>query len=366
MIQLICGLILTLLAMPALIWTAHHLDFLDHPDERKHHQGAIPMVGGLAMSFAIAASASWYLLGADIFWGLFAAVSIIVGVGFLDDWVGLSVRIRFLAQGTAALIMALYAGAQLATLGDLFGFGSVALGVFAVPFTIFSAVGVANALNLSDGMDGLAGGLALIATVFLAAAADFSGRENTFVALLILGGALIGFLFFNMRLPWQRRARVFMGDSGSLMLGFFLAWAAIRVTQAERNALTPAAALWFFAIPLCDTVSLMLRRILKGKSPFHPGRDHLHHVLLRVGYTDSQVVRFILLAAAVFALVGFLGWRWRVPDAVLFYAFSGIFALYFAGVQHAWKLMRLITPLASLDNRTIDGQTQFQVERGIE
>jgi UDP-GlcNAc:undecaprenyl-phosphate GlcNAc-1-phosphate transferase len=354
LIQLICGLILTLLAMPALIWTAHHLDFLDHPDERKHHQGAIPMVGGLAMSFAIAVSASWYLAGADIFWGLFAAVSIIVVVGFLDDWIGLSVRIRFLAQGIAALIMALFAGAQLVSLGDLFGFGSVALGVLAVPFTIFAVVGVANALNLSDGMDGLAGGLALIATAFVAAAAYFSGREITLIALLILGGALIGFLFFNMRLPWQRRAKVFMGDSGSLMLGFFLAWAAIRVTQAERNALPPAAALWFFAIPLCDTVSLMLRRMLKGKSPFHPGRDHLHHILVRAGYTDSQVVRCILLVAVVFALVGFLGWRWGVSDTVLFYGFLGMFALYFAGVRHAWKLMRLLTPLPSIDNRTID------------
>ena len=324
------------------------------------------MVGGLAMSFAIAASASWYLVGANIFWGLFAAVSIIVIIGFLDDWIGLSVRIRFLAQGAAALIMALYAGAQLTTLGDLLGFGPVALGALAVPFTIFAVVGVANALNLSDGMDGLAGGLALIASVFLAAAADFSDRENTFIALLILAGALIGFLFFNMRFPWLRRAKVFMGDSGSLMLGFLLAWAAIRVTQAARNALPPAAALWFFAIPLCDTVSLMLRRMLKGKSPFHPGRDHLHHILARVGYTDSQVVRFILLVAAVFALVGFLGWRWGVPDAVLFYAFSGMFALYFAGVRHAWKLMRLITPLPSLDKRTIDDQTQLQVERGIE
>jgi UDP-GlcNAc:undecaprenyl-phosphate GlcNAc-1-phosphate transferase len=343
--QLILGLLLTLLATPALIWAAHNYGLLDHPDERKHHQGATPLVGGLAMSIAIAVSAAWYLAGADIFWGLFVSVSIIVVVGFLDDRGGLPVGGRFLAQGFAALIMALFAGAQLASLGDLFGFGPVALGVLAVPFTVFAVVGVANALNLSDGMDGLAGGLALIATFFLALAADFSGRERTLIALLILGGALMGFLCFNMRLPWQRRAKVFMGDCGSLMLGFLLAWAAIRVTQAEKNPLPPAAVLWFFAIPLLDTVSLMLRRMLKGKSPFHPGRDHLHHILLRVGYTDSQVVRFIHLVAVAFSLVGYFGWRWGVSDAVLFYGFLAVFALYFYGVQHAWKLMRLIVPL---------------------
>lgn len=94
-------------------------------------------------------------------------------------------------------------------------------------------------------------------------------------------------------------------------------------------ALPPAAALWFFAVPLLDTVSLMLRRMLKGKSPFHPGRDHLHHILLRVGYTDSQVVLFIHLAAVAFGLVGFFGWRWGVPDFVLFYGFLAVFALYF-------------------------------------
>lgn len=343
--QWIYGLLLTLLATPVLIWVAHHYGWLDHPDERKHHVGAIPVVGGLAMSFAIAVSASLHLIDADIFWGLMAAVSIIVVVGFLDDRSGLSVRWRFLAQGIAGLIIALSAGAPLASLGDLFGFGPVALGVLAVPFTVFAVVGMANALNLSDGMDGLAGGLALISTAFVAAAAYLAGRENTLIVLLILGGALLGFLFFNMRLPWQRRARVFMGDCGSLMLGFLLAWAAIRVTQSENNALPPAAALWFFAIPLLDTVSLMLRRMLKGKSPFHPGRDHLHHVLLRVGYTDSQVVLFIHLVAVACGLVGFFGWRWGVPDAVLFYGFLAVFALYFYGVQHAWKLMRLIVPL---------------------
>lgn len=343
--QLILGLILTVLATPALIWVAHNYGLLDHPDERKQHDVAIPLVGGLAMFFAIAISATWFLSDTNIFWGLMVGLSVIVAVGFLDDRFELSVRVRFLGQAIAALIMAVYASAQLTSLGDLLGFGTVAVGAFALPFTVFAMVGVANALNLSDGMDGLAGGLALISAAFVAVAAYVAGRENTLIALLILGGALIGFLAFNMRFPWQRRARVFMGDSGSLMLGFILAWAVIRVTHAEKNPLPPAAALWFFAIPLWDTVSLMARRMLKGKSPFHPGRDHLHHILLRVGYRDCQVVRFIHLVAVACGLVGFLGWRWGVPDAVMFYGFLGVFGLYFYGVKHAWKLMRLIFAL---------------------
>lgn len=342
--QLIFGLILTLLATPALIWVAHNYGLLDYPDERKQHQGATPLVGGLAMSIAMAVSAAFYFEGTTIFWGLFASLAIIVAVGVLDDWGGLPVGFRFLAQGLAASIVALFAGAQLTSLGDLFGLGFVSLGVFAVPFTVFAVVGVANALNLSDGMDGLAGGLALIATAFLAAAAHLAGKDKAFIVLLILGGALIGFLCFNMRLPWQRRAKVFMGDCGSLMLGFILAWAAIRISQAERDALPPAAALWFFAIPLWDTVRLLFLRKLKGRSPFQPSCDHLHHLLLRVGYSDSQVVRFIHLVAIASGLVGFVGWRAGIPDAAMFYAFLAAFALYCAAVQRPWILMRLVVP----------------------
>jgi UDP-GlcNAc:undecaprenyl-phosphate GlcNAc-1-phosphate transferase len=342
---LILGLILTLLVTPVLIWVAHHYGFLDHPDERKHHQGATPAVGGVAMAIAIAICALWRLAGHEIFWEMFAATFTIVMIGFLDDWKKLPVAVRFSVQGAAALAVSMIAGVKLAQLGDLFGSGTIVLGVSSIPLTVFAVVGVANALNLSDGMDGLAGGLALIATIFIAALAFLSDMQITLDGLLILGGALIGFLFFNMRFSWQPRARVFMGDSGSLMLGFLLAWAAIRVTQDEKNAFPPAAALWFFAIPLWDTVSLMLRRMLKGKSPFHPGRDHLHHILLRVGYTDGQVVHFILLVALTCGLVGLWGWLLGVPDAFLFYGFLGMFALYFAGVRHAWKLMRLIVPL---------------------
>lgn len=341
MVQLIFGLILTVFATPILIRAAHHYNLLDRPDERKHHQGAIPVVGGLAMAFAIAVVAAWQLGDTALFWGLFVSVSIIVIVGFLDDCNGLPVRVRFLAQGIAGLGVSLFAGAQLTNLGDLLGAGPVALGVVAVPFTIFATVGVANAFNLSDGMDGLAGGLAMITAAFLAAAASLSGSEETLVLLLILSGALAGFLCFNMRLPWQCHAKVFMGDSGSLMLGFLLAWAVIRVTQAENNALPPAAALWFFAIPLMDTVRLLVGRALNGRNPFHHDRDHLHHILSRVGYTDAQVVWIIHFAAVTFGLVGFFGWRAGVPEAAMFYGFLAVFAVYSGTVESGGKLMRV-------------------------
>jgi UDP-GlcNAc:undecaprenyl-phosphate GlcNAc-1-phosphate transferase len=345
MLQLIFGLILTVLATPILVRAAHHYNLLDRPDERKHHEGAIPVVGGLAMAFAIAVVAAWQFGDTALFWGLFVSVSIIVVVGFLDDCNGLPVRVRFLAQGVAGLVLALFAGAQLANLGDLLGTGTMRLGMAAVPFTIFATVGVANAFNLSDGMDGLAGGLAMITAAFLAAAASLAGSEETLVLLLILSGALAGFLCFNMRLPWQCHAKVFMGDSGSLMLGFLLAWAVVRVTQAEANALAPAAALWFFAVPLMDTVRLLGRRALDGRNPFHHDRDHLHHLLSRAGYADAQVVRSIHLVAVAFGLVGFFGWRSGIPDAVMLYGFLGVFVIYCLTVRRVGRLPQLFRRL---------------------
>jgi UDP-GlcNAc:undecaprenyl-phosphate/decaprenyl-phosphate GlcNAc-1-phosphate transferase len=341
---LFTALILTLISIPLLIRIAFHFNWLDHPNSRKHHHGATPVVGGLAMSFGIAITAILNFPNDHIFWVIFFATSMIVLIGFLDDWKNLPVSLRFLTQGAAAFLAVEIAGLQLNHLGDLFGFGVISLGFAAIPLTIFATVGMANALNLSDGMDGLAGGLSVIATGFMASVAYMNGMVLEFEALLILAGVLIGFLIFNMRFPWQKRAKIFMGDSGSLMVGFLLGLAAIMVTQNEVKSIPPAAVLWFFAIPLCDTVSLMFRRLMKGKSPFHPGRDHLHHILLRVGYTDSQVVRFILAISFLLGLIGFLGWHFGLPDHVLFFGFLIFFALYFAGVHHAWKLMRLMVP----------------------
>ena len=161
--QLIYGFLFTLLATPALIGAAHRYGFLDYPDERKQHQGAIPAVGGLAMALAIAVCTVFHFAGNEIFWVMFAATFMIVLIGFLDDWMKLPIVIRFTAQGAAALGVSLFADVQLGQLGDLSGSGTIILGVSAIPLTVFAAVGVANAMNLSDGMDGLAGGLAAVA-----------------------------------------------------------------------------------------------------------------------------------------------------------------------------------------------------------
>lgn len=348
--RLAIGLMLTLLVMPFLIRLAPVARLLDVPDARKHHAGPIPLVGGLAMFLVFVPLVALLpdpSTGSEHYVEtLLVATSLFFLVGLVDDRGGLTVGSRFIVETAAALIMILFAGIKLTNLGDLLGFGDVMLGALALPFTLFAMVGVANAVNLTDGLDGLAGGLALVATAFLALVAYFSGMQVRLEMLLVLCGVLVGFLAYNMRTPWQARAKVFMGDSGSLMLGFVLAWFAIDLTQGDRSSLPPAAVLWFLAVPLWDTVSLMIRRVLQGRSPFHPGRDHLHHALQRAGFRDCQVVALILVFATLVGLIGLLGWRYAVPESFLFVGFLAAFGAYFFAVEHAWKLMRWVKQLA--------------------
>jgi len=348
MITLFAGLILTVLLMPLLLRLAPHVGLLDHPDERKHHHGAVPVVGGIGIFMAISINLLWLAHAHNHHPALLlTSIALVFGIGLLDDWKSVSVHVRFLVQGAAAMLMIGFADLRLDQLGDLFGSGPVLIGIFAVPFTLFAVVGVANAYNLMDGLDGLAGGLALIAAAFLAVAALSSGLIPQFEMLMLFIGALVGFLFFNMRLFGRKRARVFMGDSGSLMVGFIIAWFAVDATQGNGRTLTPVVVLWFLAIPLWDTVSLMVRRVLKGESPFHPGHDHLHHILQRAGYSHCQVVFIILALAFVLAMIGLVGWWMAVPQYQLFFAFLSLFFIYLFGVQHAWKLMKFMKKVHS-------------------
>jgi UDP-GlcNAc:undecaprenyl-phosphate GlcNAc-1-phosphate transferase len=329
---------------------APQLGVVDVPGGRKHHHGNIPLVGGLGMFGGLALIAlltNGFLVQHVAF---LAAISLLVVTGFVDDRSGLSPRIRFVLQAVAALIMVYGAGVRLDNFGDLFGFGDVTTGTFAVPITIFAAIGVINAINMIDGVDGLAGGVALIALlVFSAFMAAAGALQQTL--LLPLAAVIIGFMLFNLRTPWRSQASVFMGDAGSVLLGFSLAWYAVDLAQA-RQAFTPITAIWILAIPLMDTTALMVRRVLRGRSPFEADREHLHHILLRAGFTPEQTVVIVYALTLLLAAIGVAGWWLKVPEYVMFYSFIALFGFYIYGMLHAWKLMKR---LRHLRNRLMRG-----------
>jgi len=212
--------------------------------------------------------------------------------------------------------------------GHLIGSGDLlSLGYLAVPLTVFSIVGVVNALNMMDGLNGLAASLVLITVIGLGVIAWSGGNTRDIGMLWLLGAALLAFLMFNVR--FNRHALVFMGDAGSLSLGFILAWFLVALSQGEQRLLAPVTALWLFALPLIDAVSTMVRRILLGRSPFLADQEHLHHILLAAGFSPKQVLILMLLIALAAACVGLAGHFLGVPEHWMFLGFICLFALHF-------------------------------------
>lgn len=336
------GLVLTPLLIRVLRGPALQCGFGDKPCARKQHEGVVPVIGGLAM-FLVLMLATWigqpdHFLRYD---SLFGALGLMVLIGAIDDRWGLSARLRLVIQAGTALLLVYGGEPVISNLGDLLGFGELHLSFWALPFTVFAVIGMINAINMSDGLDGLAGGLALIALTWFMAVALALGAYRASLILFFMA-VLLGFLACNLRHRWRRKAGVFMGDAGSMMLGLVLAWLAISLSQRPGAQLSPIVAVWILGLPLLDTVSVMVRRVAKGRSPFSPDREHLHHILLLAGYSDAQVVSRLHLAALLLGGIGVGAWWAGVPDYVLFYAFMVLFAAYYYTMLHAWRVMRLL------------------------
>lgn len=319
------------------------LSLIDHPGGRKTHARPVPLVGGLGIFIALLSGATFTGIASSAGYFLFA-LSIVIAVGMWDDVIEISPRLKFAIQIVASVIMIWGAGVYLHSVGDLLGWRPIGLSIFAIPMTIFAIVGVVNAVNMVDGLDGLGGSVALIAFAWYAAVAVESGLEVQFNTALIFCGAIAGFLLFNLRFPWQPRARVFLGDAGSLMIGFALGWFAIDLSQGPKRTFPPIAALWVVLLPLADCVSLMLRRVRIGKSPFVADSHHIHHYLLGRGFTHGQTLAILLTLSALFGAVGYFGWKLKLPEAALFWPFFFSFFGYHFWIKRAW--VRLDAELA--------------------
>jgi UDP-GlcNAc:undecaprenyl-phosphate GlcNAc-1-phosphate transferase len=308
---------------------AYRIGLLDSPGARKTHRGEVPMIGGLAMFIGFAISVLTLDSGLFELRAFFAASAFLVLVGILDDLHELSSRARFAAQILAAILMIEWGRVVLVDLGALHTDGEVfALGVFAVPFSVFCTVGVINALNMIDGVDGLAGGVALIALSALACLAHIGGQFMHRDVLIVLSLCVMCFVFVNSRTPWRSRASVFMGDAGSMFLGFSITWFFIDLSQGPQRVMTPVTALWLLLIPLFDTVWLLFKRPLSGRWPTAASHDHIHHILQQCGLRAAATTALLWIVAALAAATGILGAVFKVNEAVSFYGFLALFALY--------------------------------------
>lgn len=322
------SLFVTWTALFVLKDVASRIGLMDHPGGRKTHINPTPVIGGLAIYLGVLFISLWTPSVLNEYGDLLAISAIILIIGCIDDYSHMPVIVRMGAQAIAATLMYFAAGNQLHTLGNLFGYGEIHLGILSFPITVFATVGVINAINMSDGLDGLSGGMVTIALAFLGAVAWQEGNTVLFTFIAILLSALIAFLTINFRLPWKKPAIVFLGDSGSTFLGFVLAWLLISSTQGVNASASPVIALWFIALPLMDAIVLLIGRPLEGKSPFQPGRDHLHHILLNMDFSNKRVVLSLYLVSLVLGFIGFFMHKQAMLDAFAFLTFIGLFLVY--------------------------------------
>ncbi len=316
--------------LPQISYIAQRIGLLDHPNERKVHIRPRPLVGGIGMVAAVTL-ASIVFIPIDSLRGYFLGLAILVLVGFLDDFKEMGHKRKFMAQIIATGAMIYFSEVALVNFGDLLGIGelSVPAGYGVVwLITIFCVVGVTNAINLIDGLDGLAGGLSLIAFIFFAIHAYLAGSHVLLLLNLALAGAVLGFLRFN----WHPSV-LFMGDAGSLCLGFSLAFMALALTQAKGSPVSPVVPLLILAVPITDTIIVMFKRIMKGNSPFKPDKYHLHHIFLRYGMKKTKAVQVILAISVLLCSLSLLDPIYDVSDKLLF-ALFGIFFLVYLGASY--------------------------------
>jgi UDP-GlcNAc:undecaprenyl-phosphate/decaprenyl-phosphate GlcNAc-1-phosphate transferase len=335
-------LLLTVFFILILYPYALKIGFTDKPCHRKRHQQHTPLIGGVAIYFAILVT---LFLNAPFFPNqniFIAAITLLVIVGLIDDYQGLSVKIRFITQIAVGMIMAEFAHIKVTYLGDLFGFGNIPLGDYATIFTIFVVVGGINAFNMIDGIDGLAGSLTLVSIASIAAVSWIFQDWILFKFCFIFIAAIFGFLVFNLRICGRSSGKIFLGDTGSTLLGFSICWLLIYVSQGEKNLILPATTLWIIAIPLLDTVCIMLRRITKNKSPFNPDREHLHYIFHVTGYSVNQTLMFILFFAITLSFIGITAdLFFNIPEPLLFGLFIGIFIGYYSLIERVWMVIKI-------------------------
>ena len=318
MLSIGIAFLITLLFMFALPPVARTIGLIDRPGGRKMHIGEIPVTGGLAMAAGLLFTSPFLLAEVPGYPFFLTALAILVLIGALDDRFDLPASVRALAQCCAVLIMAFGANVLVGDIGNAFFDGLATLGWFSELFTILIVLTAINAFNMFDGSDGVAGIQALIGLIFLGAAAAIVGTTHYLPLIASLLGCVLAFLVFNWPSPRTRGVRAFMGDAGSTMLGFSLAWLSVGLSQGETRALAPIAVLWIFALPLFDFFSSMVRRILDRRSPFHGDSDHLHHVLRRSGHSSRRVALIILLSGTFLAAVGIGAYFAGIPDGTMF------------------------------------------------
>ncbi|WOT06280.1 UDP-N-acetylglucosamine--undecaprenyl-phosphate N-acetylglucosaminephosphotransferase [Shewanella youngdeokensis] len=314
------------------------IGLVDIPTQRKVHVGSVPLVGGIAIYIGVLTASMMFIEQSQSLNIYLLSAAMVLFIGVLDDKYDLSVRLRIASQIFVACMMIFGAEHYLHSFGGLFGHGTINLGVFGILVTIVAVIGCINAFNMIDGIDGLAGMLSLVAFSSLGFLFSAVTSEWFLLPIIFIAG-LAAYLMFNLGWPSKALTKVFMGDAGNMFIGLTIAWLLVIGTEAEMGAFRPVTALYIIAIPLMDMAAIMYRRIKKGKSPFKPDRDHLHHIFERAGFTRRQTLAIITVISFMFAGFGCLGELYQWPEWLMFMLFIAVFSMYNLVLSRIWTII---------------------------
>lgn len=331
------------LLMALLLSPAKKINLLDYPDgKRKTHHDPTPLIGGVCIitSFVVMLFVLQILYKID-YSPLLLCLLVLGVVGILDDLKNISFGFRLAIQCFVAIIMFSTADNSILSVGDLYRTGNITTGDWALPITILAVLSGINALNMMDGIDGLATTLTMITLLSLLFFTDLN-HPNYFL-ILILCAAILPVLLANTSCLGVDK-RIFLGDTGSTCLGFIIVWLLIDYgsNHTDLHGFKPITAVWLFAIPLMDMTAIAIRRLSKGKSPFFPDRDHLHHFCQRCGFNDKTALILISIAQLCFVSIGILTHIYNTPEYILFFSFLILFGLYYTIMRRAWVIAKLV------------------------
>lgn len=328
LLPILIALITTFVAISLLRPFAISIDLVDKPNSRKTHTGSVPLIGGIVMYIGIVVSVLTTSNDLNQLNYLLLSTLIIVIIGVLDDHRNISVSLRLLFQMLVALIIVTVGDTSIESFGKLFGSSEIILNKWTYFVSVMAIITGINALNMLDGIHGLAGGSSLITFLAILYLSIDSVSQETILIVFLFCSVLPVFLINNICLGIPKSKRIFMGDAGSMLIGLVIAWLLVNLSQGENRAFRPVTTLWLFAMPLIEMVATILRRLTSGRSPFKPDLFHSHHILIRLGIGEKSTLLILILFSLLMAVIGIIGELYGVDEWVMFVGFLLIFGIY--------------------------------------
>ncbi|MAW31101.1 MAG: undecaprenyl-phosphate alpha-N-acetylglucosaminyl 1-phosphate transferase [Flavobacteriales bacterium] len=314
--------------IPKLIAFASKYRLSDVAGRRASHEGSIPIFGGVAFFVAILISLIFFSEFSNIIF-LSIAIIIVFFVGMLDDLIGLSPYTKLIGQIISILIIISLGDLKIESFYGVWGIYKLPE-IVSILFTVFVCIVIINSMNLIDGIDGLAAGTGSISTFCFGLLAFYMNQYDMSIIAFSLLGALIAFLKFNFH-----PAKIFMGDTGSLLIGLILSILAINLIRSGIKAdfisfpnKGPFLAIVFLALPLFDSLRIFISRLFRGKHPLHPGRGHIHHALLRLGFGHRKTSVILFAYSVLLISLSFFFFQLNINLAILFFAIINFCLLY--------------------------------------